>query len=205
MGKSFIFIVLVLLFGGATYFLGKKNGSNQLTSTVVQNVNLVQQIAELSALSVTGTTTAKISNNEGSSGMWDKFKNYLAENTLQVTLPYEAKYGVKLQDKKVTVDTKDKTVTIQLPKCKLLSLQLQLDKLEMMNQTGLFASTTIKDLGIAQKQLYEQAQNTLTNNAGYIKQAELQITNILKNYYEPLGYTVVCIFEDISSTTKPKG
>lgn len=204
MSKSFLFIVLVLLFGAATYFLGKKNGINQLTSSVVQNVTLVQQIAELSALSVTGTTTAKLSNNEGSSGMWNKFKNYLAENTLQVTLPYEAKYGVQLKDKKVTVDTKDKTVLIQLPKCKLLSLQLQLDKLEMMNQTGLFASTTIKDLSSAQKQLYEQAQSSLTNNEGYVKQAELQITNILKNYYDPLGYTVQCIFTDNSTTTKPK-
>jgi hypothetical protein len=201
--KSFIFIVLVLLFGAAAYFLGKKNGNNQMTTTVVQNVNLVQQIAELSALSVQGTTSAKITNNEGSGGMWDKFKNYLAENTLQVTLPYEAKYGVQLQDKKVTVDTKDKTVIINLPKCKLLSLQLQLDKLEMMNQTGLFASTTIKDLSTAQKQLYEQAQASLTNNEGYLKQAELQITNILKNYYEPLGYQVQCVFTD--TTTKPKG
>jgi Protein of unknown function (DUF4230) len=203
MSKSFIFIVLVLLFGAAAYFLGKKNGSNQMTSTVVQNVNLVQQIAELSALSVQGTTSAKITNNIGSGGMWDKFKNYLAENTLQVTLPYEAKYGVELKDKKVTVDTKDKTVIIYLPKCKLLSLQLQLDKLEIMNQTGLFASTTIKDLSTAQKQLYEQAQASLSTNEGYIKQAELQITNIIKNYYEPLGYQVQCIFTD--NTTKPKG
>ncbi|MBL0146884.1 MAG: DUF4230 domain-containing protein [Chitinophagaceae bacterium] len=205
MSKSFIFIVLVLLFGAATYFLGKKNANNQITSTVVQNVNLVQQIAELSALSVQGSTSAKLTNNSGSSGMWDKFKNYLTENTLQVTLPYEAKYGVQLQDKKVTVDAKDKTVIIHLPKCKLLSLQLQLDKLEMMNQTGLFASTTINDLGVAQKQLYEQAQASLANNVGYIKQAELQITNILKNYYEPLGYSVQCVFDDNSTTTKPKG
>jgi hypothetical protein len=203
MSKSFIFIVLVLLFGGAAYFLGKKSANNQITSTVVQNVNLVQQIAELSALSVQGSTSAKLTNNSGNGGMWDKFKNYLAENTLQVTLPYEAKYGVELKDKKVTVDTKDKTVVINLPKCKLLSLQLQLDKLEMMNQTGLFASTTIKDLGTAQKQLYEQAQASLSTNEGYIKQAELQITNILKNYYEPLGYTIQCNFTD--NTAKPKG
>jgi hypothetical protein len=205
MSKSFVYIVLILAFGVAVYFLGKKSASNNITSTVVQNVNLVQQIAELSALSVNGTTSAKLSNNNGNGGMWDKFKNYFAENTLQVTIPYQAKYGVQLQDKKVTVDTKDKTVIVTLPKCKLLSLQLQLDKLEMMNQTGIFASTTIKDLSMAQKQLYEQAQASLTNNEAYIKQAELQITNILKNYYEPLGYTVQCVFNDVTSATKPKG
>jgi hypothetical protein len=205
MGKSFVYIVLVLAFGVAVYFLGRKSASNQITSTVVQNVNLVQQIAELSALSVQGTTSAKLSNNNGDGGMWDKFKNYFAENTLQVTLPYEAKYGVELKDKKIAVDTKDKTVIIHLPKCKLLSLQLQLDKLELMNQTGLFASTTIKDLSLAQKQLYQQAQASLSNNTGYIQQAELQITNILKNYYEPLGFSVECIFENTTNTTKPKG
>jgi Protein of unknown function (DUF4230) len=200
--KSFIFIVLVLAFGAATYFLGKKNGSNQMTSTVVQNVNLVQQIAELSALSVSGTTSAKLTNNSGSSGMWDKFKNYLAENTLQVTLPYEAKYGVELQNQKAKIDTKDKTIQVYLPKCKLLSLQLRLDKLETMNQTGLFASTTIADLTTAQKQLYQQAFDGLNNNQDYIKQAELQITNILKKYYEPLGYTVQCVFENTTVTPK---
>ena len=202
MGKYFVFIVLLLAFGTATYFLGKKNGSNQMVSTVVQNVSLVQQIAELSALSVTGTTTAKLTNNTGTAGMWDKFKNYLSENTLQVTLPYQAKFGVELKDKKVKVDTKDKTIIIYLPQCKLLSLQLQLDKLETMNQTGLFNSTSIADLAVAQKQLYQQAVTALTNNQDYKKQAELQINNILKNYYQPLGYQVQCVFEN--TTTLPK-
>ncbi|MGF2412875.1 DUF4230 domain-containing protein [Ferruginibacter sp.] len=201
MGKYFVFIVLLLAFGAATYFLGKKNGSNQVISTVVQNINMVQQIAELSALSVTGVTTAKLTNNTGSSGMWDKFKNYLSENTLQVTVPYEAKFGVALQDKKVKVDTKDKTIIIYLPLCKLLSLQLQLDKLETMNHTGLFSSTSISDLSMVQKQLYQQALISLSNNQEYKKQAELQISNILKNYYEPLGYQVQCVFENTSSAT----
>lgn len=201
MGKYFVFIVLLLAFGAAAYFLGKKNGSDQVTATVVQNVNMVQQIAELSALSVTGTTTVKLTNTSGSTGMWDKFKNYLSENTLQVTLPYEAKFGVALQDKKVKVDTKDKTIIVYLPLCKLLSLQLQLDKLETMNHTGLFNSTSISDFSMVQKQLYQQALTSLSNNQEYKKQAELQITSILKNYYEPLGYQVQCVFENIASTT----
>jgi Protein of unknown function (DUF4230) len=202
MGKYFVFIVLLLAFGAATYFLGKKNGSNQVVATVVQNINMVQQIAELSALSVTGVTTAKLTNNTGSSGMWDKFKNYLSENTLQVTVPYEAKFGVALQDKKVKVDTKDKTIIIYLPLCKLLSLQLQLDKLETMNHTGLFNTTSIADLSALQKQLYQQAFTSLSNNQEYKKQAELQISNILKNYYQPLGYQVQCVFENSSANNK---
>ncbi|MEY2916437.1 MAG: hypothetical protein RIS73_151 [Bacteroidota bacterium] len=202
MSKYFVFIVLIAAFGTATYFLGKKNGSNQLVSTVVQNISIVQQIAELSALSVNGTTTAKLTNNSGNNDVWDKFKNYLVENTLLVTLPYEAKFGVELQNKKIKVDTKDKTVIVYLPQCKLLSLQLRLDKLETMNQTGLFTSTTVADLSAAQKQLYQQALNSLSNNQEYKKQAELQISNILKNYYEPLGYNLQCVFEHNSAIIK---
>ncbi|MGG9972447.1 DUF4230 domain-containing protein [Ferruginibacter sp. SUN002] len=202
MSKSFVFVVLVLLFGTAAYFLGKKNGSDHLTTTVVQNVNLVQQIAELSSLSVAGTTTVKLTNTNENAGFWNKFKNYLAENTLLVTLPYEAKYGVALKDQKAKIDTKGKTIQVYLPRCKLLSLQLRLDKLETMNQTGLFATTTIADLSNAQKQLYQQAFNTLTTNQAYIKQSEEQIISILKKYYEPLDYTVECIFGDIKTASK---
>ena len=196
MGKNFLIFLLVLLFGAVVYFWGRKNGSDNVISTVTQNVSLVEQIAELSALSVHGNTNAKITNNTGTGGMWDKFKNYLAENTLQVTIPYEAKYGIDIKNKKIKADTKDKTITLYFPAVKLLSLQLHLDKMEMMNQTGLFNSTSIADLADAEKRIYAEAMKTLGGNEGYKKQAELQIDNILKNYYEPLGYTVKCIFSD---------
>ena len=202
MGKNFLIFLMVLLFGATVYFWGRKNGSDNVISTVTQNVSLVEQIAELSALSVQGNTNAKISNNTGNGGMWDKFKNYLAENTLQVTIPYEAKYGIDIKNKKIKADTKDKTITLYFPAVKLLSLQLHLDKMEMMNQTGLFSSTSIADLANAEKRIYAEAMATLGGNEGYKKQAELQINNILKNYYEPLGYTVKCVFSDDEVSTQ---
>ncbi len=202
MNKNFVFVLLIIVFGLTVYFLGKKNGSNNVISSVVQNVSIVKQIAELSALSVNGNTTAKLSNNTGDKGVWDKFKNFFSENTLQITVPYQAKFGVELQDKKITIDTKDKTILITLPPIKLLSLQLQLDKLETMNQTGLFNSTSVAELSSLQKQLYQQALRILSTNTDYINQSELQITNILKNYYEPLGYKVLCIFENTTVNKK---
>ncbi|MEO7446072.1 MAG: DUF4230 domain-containing protein [Ferruginibacter sp.] len=203
MSKNFIFIFLVLSIGLLAYMLGRKNGSNQVTASVVQNINLVQQIAELSAVSVSGTTTVKLTNKSSSPGAFSRLKDYLVENTLTATLPYEAKFGVDIKNKNIKSDTKGKTITLFLPDCKLLSLQLSLDKMETMNQTGIFASTTIADLGRAQKEMYSQVTKTLSGNVEYRKMARLQITNILRSYYEPLGYNLTCVFDDNAASARP--
>jgi Protein of unknown function (DUF4230) len=197
MKNTGLLVFLVLLVAGAFYFLGKKNGASNATVTMVENVEMIKQIAELSALNVSGNLNLKVSNKGEESGTWDKFKNYFAENTLQVNLPYDAKYGVDMSSQKMTIDTKAGTATITLPHCKLMSLQVKMDKMETMTQTGLFASASMDDLVKAQKQLYVQALQKLENDANYIKLSEQHITEIINNYYKPLGYKVNCVFEDI--------
>ncbi len=197
MKNTGLLIFLVVLVAGAFYFLGKKSGSNNATISMVENVDMIKQIAELSALDVAGTLNLKVSNKGEESGTWDKFKNYFAENTLQVNLPYDAKYGVDMSNQKLTIDTKAATATITLPHCKLMSLQVKIDKMETMTQTGLFASASMNDLVKAQKQLYTQALAKLENDSNYIKLAEQHITEIINNYYKPLGYKVNCVFEDV--------
>ena len=155
---------------------------------------MIKQIAELGALDVTGNVKLKISNKEDNDGTLAKFKNYFSENTLLVTLPYEAKFGVDMSNQKLNINTKASTVVITLPHCKLLSLQLKMDRMETMSQTGLFMSATMDDLVKAQKKLYAQALTNIENNPAYIKMAEKHITEILSNYYKPLGYSVSCIF-----------
>jgi Protein of unknown function (DUF4230) len=196
MKNTALLIFLVLLVAGAFYFLGKKNGSSDAKITMVENVEMIKQIAELSALNISGNLNLKVSNKGEESGVWDKFKNYFAENTLQVNLPYDAKYGVDMSSQKMTIDTKAATATITLPHCKLMSLQVKMDKMETMAQTGLFASASMNDLVKAQKQLYTQALAKLENDPNYIKLAEQHITEIINNYYKPLGYKVNCVFEN---------
>lgn len=196
MKNTGLIVFLIIVIALAFYFLGKKNGSNNSIATMVENVDLIKTIAELSALEVNGSLNLKISNKVDEAGTWEKFKNYFVENTLQVNLPYQAKYGVDISTQKMKIDTKEKTATITLPKCKLLSLQLKLDAMQTMSQTGVFASASMDDLVKAQKQLYTQALQKLDNDANYIKLAETQIANILANYYKPLGYRVSCVFED---------
>jgi hypothetical protein len=196
MKQNGIVIFLILLLVAAFYFLGRKMGKNDATTTIVQNVEIVKQIAEMGALQVNATSNIKISNKGNEQGVWDKFKNYFAENTLQVNVPYDAKYGVDLTNQNMKVDTKKTILVITLPHCKLLSMQLKLDRMETMAQTGVFASASMTDLVNAQKQLYSQALTQLQNNPANIKLAEQHIAEIFTNYYTPLGYSVQCIFED---------
>ncbi|MBC7937934.1 MAG: DUF4230 domain-containing protein, partial [Rhizobacter sp.] len=143
MKNSFVIILLVAAVAWAFYFLGKKNGAGQTKTDIVQNVAIVKEIAQLASLEVGGTTKIKISNKGKNTVFWDKIKNYFAETTLQVSVPYEAKYGVDMRNQKMVVNTKAGTATIYLPAVKMLSMQLRLDKMESMQQTGIFSSVSI--------------------------------------------------------------
>lgn len=67
--KQFALIVfLVLMVAIAFYFLGKKNGSSDITSDIVHNTTIVKQIAELSALEVNGVVQHKSQQQGGQSG-----------------------------------------------------------------------------------------------------------------------------------------
>ena len=199
MRNNIVVIFLVLLVAFAFYFLGKKNGSNNTKTDVVQNVDLIKEIAELGALSVSGTTNLKMTNKGDNSGVWNKMKNYFAESTLNISIPYEAKYGVDMTNQKVKIDTKAKTVTIYLPECKLLSLQLRLDKVDAISKTGLLTTATIDEYIKAQKQLYEEANKILINNPANVKLAQEHIKFILEKYYAPLGLKVECVFGGVGN------
>lgn len=193
MRNTFLILLLVSVIAVAFYLLGRKSGSSQVKTDIVQNVGVVKQIAELAALDVSGTTSLKVTNNTGQ-GNWDKFKNYFTESTLLLSLPFDARYGVDLTNQQMNIDTKSGTVIIYLPECKLLNMQFRLDKTEAMTQSGIFSSVTVNEYVQAQKQLYNQAVTSLEKNSGYIKLAEENISLVLSRYYEPLGYKVKCVF-----------
>jgi hypothetical protein len=194
MRNNVVVIFLIVLVALAFYFLGKKNGSNNTKTDIVQNVEMIKEIAELSALDVTGTTTLTMTNKGDNDGLWNKFKNYFAESTLKLAIPYEAKYGVDMSNQKVAIDTKAGTAIIYLPDCKLLSLQLKLDKVDAITKTGVLNIITIDEYVKAQKQLYEEANNTLMSNANNIKLAKEHIRFILEKYYKPMGLKVELVF-----------
>ncbi len=199
-----VVIVSIVAVAIAFYFLGKRNGAGQTKTDIVQNVAIVQEIAQLASLEVDGTTNIKVSNKGESSDLWNKLKNYLAENTLQVSVPYEAKYGVDMRNRKMTIDSKAGTVTVHLPAVKMLSMQLRLDKMQSMQQTGIFSSVSIDAFVKAQKDMYASASASLENSAPYIKLAQDNIRNTLTKYYEPLGYKVNVVFGEKTASLSEK-
>lgn len=202
MKNFFLIAFLVLVIAAAFYFLGKKNGSGQITTDIIQNTELVKQIAELSALEVNGTTNITASNRGSNASTWEKFKNYFAENTLQVAIPYQAKYGVDINNRNISINTKDSSIIIYLPACKLLSLQLQLDKVNAVGKTGVFNTITLDQYIAVQKQLYQECNNQLVNNTANIKLAQDNIQMILQKYYEPLQLKVQCVFGEVPQNAK---
>lgn len=199
MKNNFLIIFLVLLASVAFYFLGKKSAANEVKTEVVQNIAIIKEIAELAALDVKGTTNLKISNRGDNNSMWEKLKNFLAENTLQLSIPFDAKYGVDMSNQQVKIDTKEGTVLIYLPQVKLLSLQLELDKVDAISKTGLLNVLSVQEYIKAQKQLYQEASAILSTNAGYEKLAQEHIRSVFEQYYKPLGLKVTCIFGNTKS------
>ncbi len=194
MKNNFLIIFLVLLAAVAFYFLGKRSAANEVKTEVVQNVAIIKQIAELAALDVKGTTNLKISNRGDNNSMWEKLKNFFAENTLQLSIPFDAKYGVDMSNQQVKIDTKEGTVVIYLPPVKLLSLQLELDKIDAISKTGLLNVLSVQEYIKAQQQLYQEANAILSANSGYEKLAQEHIRSVFEQYYKPLGLKVTCMF-----------
>ena len=83
-------------------------------------------------------------------------------------------------------------------------MQLRLDKMDNMQQTGLFSTITVDAFVKAQKDMYAAANATLVNNAAYIKLAQENINNTLNRYYAPLGYKVNIVFGEIDNKNNLK-
>lgn len=188
MKYTFLTVLLIVTLVTVAYFLGKRNGTAQTKINFVQNIEMVREIAEMSSLEVSGTQKVVFSNADKTNDYFSRMKNYFFENTLEVVVPYKAKYGISLSDTSYSVkQVKKDSVIIQLPVCKLLSLQLELDQLSTMNQAGLFNFASMEDLKKAQTELYKKAQSSLTANTELKLRAQKNIENILTKYYQAVG------------------
>src|ERR1044072_6960920 len=113
--KRFLYLVgfaLLVLLG---FWLGKQFGSRSVSQQILSNSTIVREIAELASLEVQGVASIKRSNLEDDGGWADNFKKMFLENTIWVSIPYLAKYGVDVNEKNVRVSVTDKKITVQLP------------------------------------------------------------------------------------------
>ena len=190
-----ILFIFGIALGVMAYFLGKKNGNKTIESVAMNNV-LIQQIAELSSLEIQGTASIKSSNIMNDGSITDELRKLFLERTVNITVPYVAKYGVNLDKQNITIREKNKQVYIVLPTPGLLSYELRLDKADAMTRNGLFEGGNDSKYTAVQKKLYAQSRAQLEQNTAYIQQTKDKIRTIIQSYYEPMNFKVDITFSD---------
>ncbi|RFS25053.1 DUF4230 domain-containing protein [Chitinophaga silvatica] len=183
--KKIIYLVLLLLVAGLIFWLGKRFGSTNVSQQVISNSTIVREIAELATLDVQGSASIKRSNIEDSGGWTDNWKKAFFENTVWVSIPYQAKYGVNVDEKNFKVQQNNKKIIIQLPAPKLLSYELKVDKMETSNKKGLFLFQDDETYTEVQKSLYKSSRAQLESNSTYIQQSKEKIQKLMEQYYAP--------------------
>jgi Protein of unknown function (DUF4230) len=192
--RNIIGLVVLAAFAIVAYTIGKSIGEKNNETKLVNNYSFVRNIIELAGLEVSGTTTYKTTNVDKEGGFWSGLGSFFTENTATITIPYTAKYGVTLKESDVKIAAKDSIVSINIPTTQLLSFELHLDRLETTNKKGLLIFEDDEYFNALEKKLYADARKQLESNAGYLKQSEQRIAQILGLYYEPLGLKVQVAF-----------
>ncbi|MFB6454647.1 DUF4230 domain-containing protein [Chitinophaga sp. Hz27] len=184
--KKIIYTVILVLLAVLIFWIGRFFGSKNVSQQVISNSTIVKEIAELSSLDVQGSASIKRSNlTDGGSDWTDNLKKTFLENTIWVTIPYEAKYGVDIDEHNFKVNIEQKKIIIDLPSPKLLSYELKIDKMETANRKGLFLFQDDETYTDVQKKLYVETRAQMENSPAYIERSKAKIIGIMKEYYTP--------------------
>jgi uncharacterized protein (UPF0333 family) len=193
--RNILGLIVLAAIAIVAYTIGKSVGSKDTDTKLINNYSFVKNIIELAGLQVSGTTTFKSTNTDSSGGFWSSIKNVFAENTAVVTIPYTAKYGVALKESDLYIERKDSIVHIAVPATQLLSLELHMDRLETTSKKGLLIMEDDEYFNRFQKKLYSDTRQQLESNKTYLQQSQQRISNILQQYYQPLGLKVEVAFK----------
>ncbi|PWV49802.1 uncharacterized protein DUF4230 [Chitinophaga sp. S165] len=183
--KRFFRFVFFLSLAILLFWLGKQFGSKSVNQSILSNSQIVREIAELASLEVQGNATIKRSNIADDGEWTTNLKKAFLENTIWVSIPYLAKYGINADEKNFHITVSDKKITINLPQPKLLSYELKVDKMETSNRKGWFLFQDDETYTDVQKKLYQSSRDQLENNNLYINQSKEKLTKIIRQYYEP--------------------
>lgn len=183
--KKIFYLVILVLLAVLIFWLGKRFGSTNVSQQVISNSTIVKEIAELASLDVQGSASIKRSNIENNGDWTDNLKKTFLENTIWVTIPYQAKFGVNIDDKLFKVQMTDKKIILHLPAPRLLSYELKMDRMETSNRKGWLLFQDDETYTDVQKKLYQTSRAQLENNALYIQQSKEKIRKVMEQYYAP--------------------
>ena len=188
-------LLCTIVIGVLAYLLGKKSGTKTI-DTIALNAAFVKEVAELSSLEVQGTATIKTTNISNDGTMTDAFKKLFMERTVNISIPYVAKYGVNLEAQQLNIEEKNKVVHIVIPVPELLSYELRMDRADAMTRRGMLESPDETYYASIQKKLYAESRKQMEGNPVYIQQSKDRIRKILEQYYAPMQCQVEVLFKD---------
>lgn len=199
--KRFFTLLILALLVLLIFWLGKQFGSRTTSQEVLSNSIVVREIAELASLEVQGVASIKRSNLENSGDWTDNLKKVFLENTIWVSVPYLAKYGVDVNEQNFRVSSNASKITVRMPTPKLLSYELKIDKMETANRKGWFLFQDDETYTDVQKKLYQTSRAQLESNTVYLQQSKDKIRKIISQYYQPFlnDHELEVIFEDGNS------
>ncbi|MVT11688.1 DUF4230 domain-containing protein [Chitinophaga tropicalis] len=183
--KRFLLVIFFLSFVLLVFWLGKQFGSKNVNQSILSNNQIVKEIAELASLEVEGVANIKRSNITDDGAWASNLKKAFLENTIWVSIPYLAKYGVNVDEKNFHISVSDKKISVNLPEPKLLSYELKVDKMETSNRKGWLLFQDDETYTDVQKKLYQTSREQLENNKLYINQSKEKLKKIIQEYYKP--------------------
>lgn len=170
-------IVAAIAIGG--FFLGMKYGSNNTTSKSITTKLGFENLGEL-ATQVAHTN--EIINVEKAQKLFDIEIPFTSSKQIFV-YPINVKAGLNFNDIKYTVDDVNKTITVRLPEIKVLSLELDTENCQVLeDSTGLFTKISIDDHNNAINNMKETAIDNSIHN-GLLNSAKENAENIIKGYF----------------------
>lgn len=195
MKKLIIWLVVVLTIV-LVFWLGQRSGARIVNEQALSNNLIVREIAELASLEVQGTATVKRSNLANDGSWTDNMRRMFTENTVWVTVPYTAKFGVNVDEKNFNVMVDEKEVLVSLPATQLLSYELRLDQMETSNKKGWFMFSDDETYTDVQKRLYTTSRQEAEQNSTYREQSKEKIRKLITQYYAPFNRIVKVRFGD---------
>lgn len=196
--KGCVMITLLLLcvaIGVLAYFIGR-NTQPEGYNSLIFNTAFIKDIAELATLETQGSASIRSTNITDDGSFSDALKKLFNERTVNISVPYIAKYGVNLGKQSVKIEKKDSVVTIILPQPQLLSYELKMDGLNIFSRTGILQSIDEQGFIRLEQKLYAQSRAQLEKNDTYKNIAKEKVQKVLDAYYAPMNLRVTLVFDD---------
>lgn len=200
MKKLIVWVVLVLTVV-IVFWLGQRVGSRTVNEQILSNSVIVREIAELASLEVQGNAAIKRSNLTNDGGWADNLRKVFAENTVWITVPYTAKFGIDVNENNFKVYVDKEEVLVSLPAPELLSYELRLDQMETAAKKGWLMFSDDETYTDVQKKLYATSRDQMEKNNTYREQSKEKIRKIIAQYYAPFKLTVKLKFGDEAPQT----